>query len=113
VILVTNAVTEALNSRIQWIKHTARGFRCREGFRRAVYFHCAALELYPQSFSKSQTFIEGRHGAMSTAFAWTFEGLSTSCEVPHHGQRFRSQRRFSSSYRGFDALPASCSLGNV
>lgn len=44
---ITNAVTEALNSTIQWIKYTARGFRSREGFRRAIYFHCAGLHLHP------------------------------------------------------------------
>jgi transposase len=47
---ITNAASEALNSKIQWIKYTARGFRSREGFRRAIYFHCGALDLYPQSF---------------------------------------------------------------
>jgi transposase len=44
---ITNAVTEALNSTIQWIKYTARGFRSRDGFRRAIYFHCGGLQLYP------------------------------------------------------------------
>jgi transposase len=33
---ITNAVTEALNSKLQWINYTARGFRSREGFRRAI-----------------------------------------------------------------------------
>jgi len=47
---ITNAVTEALNAKIQWIKYTARGFRSREGYRRAIYFHCGGLDLYPQSF---------------------------------------------------------------
>jgi transposase len=47
---ITNAASEALNSKIQWIKYTARGFRSREGFRRAIYFHCGGLDLYPQSF---------------------------------------------------------------
>jgi transposase len=45
---ITNAITEALNSKIQWIKYTARGFRSREGYRRAIYFHCGGLDLYPQ-----------------------------------------------------------------
>jgi transposase len=44
----TNAMAESLNSKIQWIKYTARGFRSREGFRTAIYFHCGGLELYPQ-----------------------------------------------------------------
>jgi transposase len=45
---ISNAATEALNSKIQWIKYTARGFRSREGFRRAIFFHCGGLDLYPQ-----------------------------------------------------------------
>ena len=45
---ITNAMTEGLNSKIQWIKYTARGFRSRDGFRRAIFFHCGKLELYPQ-----------------------------------------------------------------
>jgi transposase len=45
---ITNAATEALNAKIQWIKYTARGFRSREGFRRAIYFHCGGLDLHPQ-----------------------------------------------------------------
>lgn len=46
---ITNAITEGLNSTIQWIKYTARGFRSRDGFRRAIFFHCGELDLYPQS----------------------------------------------------------------
>jgi transposase len=46
---ITNAITEGLNSKIQWIKYTARGFRSRDGFRRAIFFHCGELGLYPQS----------------------------------------------------------------
>jgi transposase len=45
---ITNAMTEGLNSKIQWIKYTARGFRSRDGFRRAIFFHCGKLDLYPQ-----------------------------------------------------------------
>lgn len=47
---ISNAASESLNSKIQWIKYTARGFRSREGFRRAIYFHCGSLDLYPQNF---------------------------------------------------------------
>lgn len=46
---ITNAVTEALNSKTQWIKYTARRFRCREGFRRAIYFRWADLDPYSRS----------------------------------------------------------------
>lgn len=44
---ITNAQSESLNSKIQWIKYTARGFRSRKGFRNAIYFHCGALNMYP------------------------------------------------------------------
>lgn len=44
---ITNAVSEGLNSKIQTIKKMAYGFRNREHFRTAIYFHCGGLELYP------------------------------------------------------------------
>lgn len=51
---ITNAATEALNAKVQWIKNTARGFRSREGYRRAISFHCGGLDLYPQESEKSR-----------------------------------------------------------
>ena len=45
---VTNARSEAVNAKIQWIKYTARGFRNRERFRNAIYFHLGGLDLYPK-----------------------------------------------------------------
>lgn len=47
VIKKTNAHAESMNSRIQSIKTKARGFRNRDRFKMAVYFHCAKLDLYP------------------------------------------------------------------
>lgn len=44
---ITNAMSESLNSKIQWIKYTARGFRAFENFRTAIYFHCGGLQLEP------------------------------------------------------------------
>jgi transposase len=44
---ITNAVSEGLNSKIQWIHYTARGFRNRENFKTAIYFHCGGLDLHP------------------------------------------------------------------
>jgi transposase len=44
---ITNATAEGLNSKIQWIRYTARGFRNRENFKTAIYFHCGGLNLYP------------------------------------------------------------------
>jgi transposase len=44
---VTNAVAEGLNSKIQTIKKMAYGFRNREHFKTAIFFHCGGLQLYP------------------------------------------------------------------
>lgn len=46
---VTNARSEGINSRIQWVKYTARGFRNRDRFRRAIYFHLGGLDMTPES----------------------------------------------------------------
>lgn len=43
----TNALTEGMNSRIQEIKRMACGYRNRERFRNAIYFHLGGLDLYP------------------------------------------------------------------
>jgi transposase len=47
VLKATNATSESLNAKIQKVKALACGFRNRERFRNAIYFHCGALELYP------------------------------------------------------------------
>lgn len=44
---ITNAATEAINAKIQAAKRRACGFRNRERFRTAIYFHCGGLDLYP------------------------------------------------------------------
>jgi transposase len=44
---ITNAGAEGLNSRIQAIRVSARGYRNREHFKTAIYFHCGGLQLYP------------------------------------------------------------------
>lgn len=45
---ITNAVTEGLNAKIQWIKFASRGFRNRESFKTAIYFYCGGLDLEPR-----------------------------------------------------------------
>ena len=45
---ITNAVTEGLNAKIQWIKYGARGYRNRDAFKMAIYFHCGKLDLEPR-----------------------------------------------------------------
>ena len=44
---ITNAVSEGLNSKIQTIKKMAYGYRNRQNFKIAIYFHCGSLNLYP------------------------------------------------------------------
>ncbi len=44
---ITNAVSESLNSRIQWVKATARGFRNQQNFINAIYFHYGGLDMAP------------------------------------------------------------------
>lgn len=46
---VTNALSESINAKIQKVKRMAHGFRNRERFRCAIYFHCGGLDLYPRS----------------------------------------------------------------
>jgi transposase len=44
---ITNAVTEGLNSKIQSIKSSARGFRNFKNYRTRILFFCGKLDLYP------------------------------------------------------------------
>lgn len=46
---ITNAASESINSKIQWVKYTARGFRNKENFRTAIYFHCGGLDMAPST----------------------------------------------------------------
>jgi transposase len=50
---ITNAGVEGLNSKIQTVKARARGFRNRERFRNAIYFHCGGLDLYPAAVRRA------------------------------------------------------------
>jgi transposase len=46
---ITSAGAEGLNSRIQAIRVSARGYRNRDNFKTTIYFHCGGLDLYPQT----------------------------------------------------------------
>jgi transposase len=46
---ITNATSESINSKIQWVKYTARGFRNFDNFVTAIYFHCGGLTLAPSA----------------------------------------------------------------
>ena len=52
---VTNARAEAINSRIQWVKRMACGYRNRENFRNAIYFHLGGLDLYPEALKSTHS----------------------------------------------------------
>ena len=49
---VSNARAESINAGIQKLKYVARGFRNRERFRNAIYFHLGGLDLYPAGVSR-------------------------------------------------------------
>ena len=55
VLKVTNARAESINAKIQWIKSTACGFRNRQRFKNAIYFHCGNLDLYPATLRPTHT----------------------------------------------------------
>jgi transposase len=44
---ITNAMSEGIASKIQALKKASNGFRNRENFKTAIYFHCGGLDLYP------------------------------------------------------------------
>lgn len=46
---VSNARAESINAGVQWLKYSARGFRNRQRFRNAIYFHLGGLDLYSAS----------------------------------------------------------------
>lgn len=46
---ITNAGSESINSKIQWVKYTARGFRNIRNFITAIYFHVGGLDMSPSS----------------------------------------------------------------
>lgn len=50
---ITNATSEGINSKIQTIKKMACGYRNRENFKLAIYFHCGGLNLYPATHGSS------------------------------------------------------------
>jgi transposase len=45
---ITNALAEGINTKIEKIKRMACGFRNRDHYRTAIYFHCGGLELFPR-----------------------------------------------------------------
>ncbi len=52
VLKVTNGPAEGLNSQIKMIKVRSRGFRNKERFANAIYFHLGGLVLYPEGVTE-------------------------------------------------------------
>ena len=52
ILMVSNGPAEGINSRIKMIKVRSRGFRNKERFATAIYFHLGGLQLYPQGVEK-------------------------------------------------------------
>jgi transposase len=48
VLNANNGIAESINAKIQKVKAMACGFRNRERFRNAIYFHLGGLDLYPK-----------------------------------------------------------------
>ena len=44
---ITNARPEAFNSRIQWLKSAARGFRSFRTYQTCIVFFCVRLDMVP------------------------------------------------------------------
>lgn len=44
---ITNALGESINAKIEKVKRMACGFRNRDNYKTAIYFHCGGLDLYP------------------------------------------------------------------
>jgi len=51
----TNAGAESINAKIQRVKRMACGYRNRERFRNAIYFHLAGLDLYPRTSTHTKS----------------------------------------------------------
>ncbi|HEX9640883.1 MAG TPA: transposase [Candidatus Krumholzibacteria bacterium] len=49
----TNAASESINAKIQRVKRMACGFRNRERFRNAIYFHLGGLDMDPLTHTRS------------------------------------------------------------
>jgi len=45
---ITNATSEAINSKIQVVKFMACGYRNRKPYKTAILVHCGGLDLYPR-----------------------------------------------------------------
>lgn len=52
VLKANNGRAEGINSKIQSLKNRACGYRCRERYKTAIYFHLGGLDLYPSGLNR-------------------------------------------------------------
>lgn len=52
ILKISNGPAEGINSRIKMIKVRSRGFRNKQRFANAIYFHLGGLDLYPKSVAR-------------------------------------------------------------
>ncbi len=52
ILKVSNGPAESINSRIKTVKMRSRGFRNKQRFANAIYFHLGGLDLYPEGARK-------------------------------------------------------------
>ena len=52
VLNANNGRAEGINSKIQSLKNRACGYRCRERYKTAIYFHLGGLDLYPSGVNR-------------------------------------------------------------
>lgn len=83
---ITNAASESINSKIQCVKYTARGFRNFDNFVTAIYFHCGGLELTPSATKLPQ---EPSKFAVPTQLA---SDPDDDGRVPHGGFRLNGAK---------------------
>src|SRR5687768_5692860 len=78
---ITNAGSESINAKIQWVKYTARGFRNKQNFIHAIYFHCGGLDLAPRPTKNPEApyFQERRDGCTSRPTQFGREGSESRC----------------------------------
>ena len=52
---LTNAFNETINGQVEKVKRMASGYRNREHYKIAIYFHCGGLDLYPRAKAVTTT----------------------------------------------------------
>lgn len=104
---ITNARSEGINSRIQWIKYSARGYRNRDRFRTSIYFHLGGLDLYP-NFRQSRTMDKDTAGKalakISALFSISFQELEGSFLLGELGEAKRHHREFAGDLVGLESF---------